>query len=98
MMELDTICTLFKIPNFFAPASNPFKLFVNKITSFEEVVEVYRLTGDTDYIVKVLTNSIEEYDSFNQKLINDVSFRSLKSNIVLKEIKNNTMLPLKHVG
>ena len=74
------------------------KKFVNKITSFEEVVEVYRLTGDTDYIVKVLTNSIEEYDSFNQKLINDVSFRSLKSNIVLKEIKNNTMLPLKHVG
>ena len=74
------------------------KKFVNKITSFEEVVEVYRLTGDTDYIVKVLTNSIEEYDSFNQQLISDVSFRSLKSNIVLKEIKNNTMLPLKHVG
>ena len=72
--------------------------FVDRITSFEEVAEMYRLSGDTDYIVKVLTNSIEEYDKFNQQLINEIDFRSLKSNIVLKEIKNNTTLPLKHIG
>ena len=71
--------------------------FVNKITSFEEVIEMHRLTGDTDYLIKVVAGSIEEYDSFNQKLIKEINFSSLKSNIVLKEIKNTNELPLGHI-
>ena len=72
--------------------------FVNKITSFEEVIEMHRLTGDTDYLIKVVAGSIEEYDRFNQKLIKEINFRSLKSNIVLKEIKNTNELPLGHIS
>ena len=72
--------------------------FVNKITSFKEVIEMHRLTGDTDYLIKVVAGSIEEYDRFNQKLIKEINFRSLKSNIVLKEIKNTNELPLGHIS
>ena len=72
--------------------------FVNKITSFQEVIEMHRLTGDTDYLIKVVAGSIEEYDKFNQKLIKEINFRSLKSNIVLKEIKNTNELPLGHIS
>jgi len=72
--------------------------FVNKITSLKEVVEMYRLTGDTDYLIKVVASSIEEYDKFNQQLIKEINFRSLKSNIVLKEIKNTNELPLDHIS
>ena len=72
--------------------------FVNKITSFQEVIEMHRLTGDTDYLIKVVAGSIEEYDKFNQKLIKEINFRSLKSNIVLKEIKNTNELPLDHIN
>ena len=72
--------------------------FVNKITSFEEVIEMHRLTGDTDYLIKVVASSIEEYDRFNQQLIKEINFRSLKSNIVLKEIKNTHELPLSHIN
>ena len=72
--------------------------FIDKITSFEEVTEMYRLTGDSDYIIKVMTKSIEEYDKFNQQFIKDIDFRSIMSNIVLKEIKNTTVLPLGHIS
>ena len=59
---------------------------------------MYRLTGDSDYIIKVMTKSIEEYDKFNQQFIKDIDFRSIMSNIVLKEIKNTTVLPLGHIS
>ncbi|PPR41986.1 MAG: Leucine-responsive regulatory protein [Alphaproteobacteria bacterium MarineAlpha5_Bin12] len=71
--------------------------FTNQVTSFDEVVEMYRINGDTDYLIKVVVQSIEAYDNFSQRLISEISFRSLKSNIVLKEIKNTTMLPLNHI-
>ena len=71
--------------------------FIHKIKNYEEIVEMYRLTGDTDYLIKVVAESIEKYDKFNQKLIKEINFRSLKSNIVLSEIKNTTELPLTQI-
>jgi len=72
--------------------------FVEKLSNFDEIVEIYRLTGDTDYFVKVVAESIESYDRLNQQIIKEINFRSLKSNIVLKEIKNTNVLPLKNIN
>lgn len=69
--------------------------FIDKLSSFDEVVEIYRLTGNSDYLIKIVAKSIEQYDNFNQVLIKEINFRSLSSNIVLKEIKNTNILPLK---
>ena len=69
--------------------------FIDKLSSFDEVVEIYRLTGNSDYLIKIVAKSIEQYDNFNQVLIKEINFRSLSSNIVLKEIKNTNVLPLK---
>ena len=69
--------------------------FIDKLSSFDEVVEIYRLTGNSDYLIKIVAKSIEQYDNFNQVLIKEINFRSLNSNIVLKEIKNTNVLPLK---
>ena len=71
--------------------------FVEKLTRYDEIVEMYRLTGDSDYLMKVMAKSIEAYDKFNQLLIKEINFRSLNSNIVLKEIKNTTVLPLDNI-
>ena len=71
--------------------------FVEKLTRYDEIVEMYRLTGDSDYLMKVMAKSIEAYDKFNQQLIKEINFRSLNSNIVLKEIKNTTVLPLDNI-
>ena len=52
--------------------------FVDKITNFEEVIEMYRLTGDTDYLIKIVANSIEEYDTLNQRIIKEINFRNCR--------------------
>ena len=67
--------------------------FVEKLSNFDEIVEIYRLTGDTDYFVKVVAESIESYDRLNQQIIKEINFRSLKSNIVLKETGAKPEIP-----
>ena len=47
-----------------------------------------------DYLLKIVAPSIEEYDYFQQKLINEFEFTHMTSNISLKELKKNHHLPL----
>ena len=55
----------------------------------------HRLTGsDTDYMLKIVTPSIEEYDNFQQKLIGELEFTKMSSSISLQEMKNSHILPL----
>ena len=65
------------------------------ITKYDQIIEVYRLTGSsTDYLLKIVAPSIDEYDKFQQKLINEFEFTHMTSNISLKELKKNHHLPL----
>ena len=48
--------------------------FQNIINKYDEIIETHRLTGsDTDYMLKIVAPSIEEYDNFQQKLIGSLS-------------------------
>ena len=60
----------------------------------QELLDEEIISIENDYLIKVMSKSIGEYDTFNQNLIKKIDFISLKSNIVLKEIKNTTILPL----
>ena len=69
--------------------------FQKLITKHDEIIEVHRLTGsDTDYLLKIVAPSIEEYDKFQQKLIGEVEFTKMSSSISLQEMKNSHVLPL----
>ena len=69
--------------------------FQNTILKFDQITEVVRLaSASTDYMLRIVAPSIEEYDNFQQKLINDFEFTRMISNISLKEIKKNHYLPL----
>ena len=59
---------------------------------------MYRLTGSsTDYLLKIVAPSIDEYDKFQQKLINEIEFNKMSSSIALKEIKKTNSLPLDYI-
>ena len=69
--------------------------FKETVMQHDQIVEVYRLASSTaDYLLKILAPSIDDYDKFQQKLINEFEFLNMTSNISLKEIKNNYYLPL----
>ena len=68
------------------------------LSKYTQVTEAYRLTGSTtDYLLKIVAPSIEEYDKFQQELIKEIKFTKLSSSIALKEIKKIHSLPLDYI-
>ena len=72
--------------------------FSDIINKYSQITEAHRLTGSsTDYLLKVVAPSIDEYDKFQQKLINEIEFNQMSSSIALKEIKKLNSLPLDYI-
>ena len=72
--------------------------FQKILSQYDQIIEAYRLTGSsTDYLLKIVAPSIEEYDKFQQNLINELKFTKMSSSIALKEIKKIHSLPLDYI-
>ena len=62
--------------------------FQKVIDKHEEIIETHRLIGsDSDYLLKIVTSSIEDYDNFQQKLIGELEFTKMSSSISLQKMK-----------
>ena len=73
------------------------KNFSDVVDKYDEIIEVHRLTGsNTDYLLKILTPSINEYDKFQQQLIKEIKCTNMSSSISLKKLKKFKKLPLDH--
>lgn len=69
--------------------------FEEGIQAVPEVLECYASTGDSDYLLKVVVNSIEHYEQLlNEKLRPLPHVASIRSNFALKQVKYTTELPL----
>ena len=76
--------------------------FKESTTSFEEailerpeVLECFATTGDADFILRVVTESIESLDVFlSESLFTLPQISQVRSNIALRELKCATALPL----
>ena len=67
--------------------------FRELIESIPEVVEAYRLTGSTDYILKVLVPDIQAYDEVYKSLIERLDFSQISASIAMEELKFTTAVP-----
>ena len=73
------------------------KNFSEVVNKYDEIIEVHRLTGSSvDYLLKILTPSINEYDKFQQQLIKEIKCTNMSSSISLKKLKKFNKLPLDH--
>ena len=69
--------------------------FHQLVHSHTEIVEVHRLTGSgADYLLKIVSPTVEAYDKFQQTLIAKIDFTSMSSSVSLEEIKYQGSLPL----
>ncbi len=68
--------------------------FALKISEYDEVVEFYRMSGDVDYMLRVVVKNMAAYDAFYKKLISDVSLKDVSSSFAMEEIKYTTSLPI----
>ena len=68
--------------------------FAGAAAGLPEVVEFYRLSGDTDYLLKVLVKDIGAYDAFYRKLIATAPLSDVSSAFAMEQIKSTTALPV----
>lgn len=68
--------------------------FAAAVSSFSEVVEVHRMAGDIDYMLRVVTRDIAGYDGFYKRLIAAVPIKNVSSRFSMERVKSTTALPL----
>ena len=71
--------------------------FSNVVDGFNEVVEFYRMSGDVDYLLRVVVPDIEAFDVFYKKLIKEISLNDVSSSFAMSQIKYTTALPLDYI-
>jgi Lrp/AsnC family transcriptional regulator len=64
------------------------------VVDFAEVVEFYRMSGDVDYLLRVVVPDIAAYDAFYKKLISRIEISKVSSAFAMEQIKFTTALPL----
>ena len=69
-------------------------VFSDTVKEIPEVIECYRMSGETDYLLKVVVSDIESYDNFYKNLIEKVKFLKVTSNFAIEEIKSTTEIPI----
>ena len=68
--------------------------FAEQIAGIEEVVEFYRMSGDIDYLLRIVVPDIAGYDAVYKRLIQLAGLADVNSNFAMERIKYTTALPL----
>ncbi len=93
MLKLDvTVHIYITIQNHDEESLNAFE---QAVQSIDDIVECYSTSGEKDYMLKVLVDSIEHYERFLMKtLVHLPNVASVNSTFALKQVKCTTQLPL----
>ena len=69
--------------------------FAHHTSAFEEVIEFYRLSGEYDYMLKVVVKDMQGFDHFYKRFIAGIKLGDVTSSFAMEEIKNTTSLPIR---
>ncbi|MEO0917514.1 MAG: Lrp/AsnC family transcriptional regulator [Pseudomonadota bacterium] len=68
--------------------------FAKATQGMDEILGVYRMTGDLDYLVKAQVSDVASYDAFYQRLIAKIDLSDVSASFVMERIKETTALPM----
>ena len=71
--------------------------FARAVDGIPEVVEFYRMAGDTDYLLRVVVPDIAAYDGVYKRLIEQIDLTDVSSSFAMEELKYTTAVPLTYV-
>ncbi|MGO9461351.1 MAG: Lrp/AsnC family transcriptional regulator [Rhodomicrobium sp.] len=64
------------------------------VRTFPEIVEAYRMSGQVDYLLRVVVPDIESYDRFYRAFISHIELTDVSSSFAMEQMKFTTALPL----
>lgn len=68
--------------------------FHSVVKNFPEIVEAYRMSGQVDYLLRVVVPDIASYDKFYKAFIGRIELSDVSSSFAMEQIKFTTALPL----
>ena len=68
--------------------------FARATRALPEIMGVYRMTGDLDYLVKAQVADVAAYDRLYQRLTEQVALSDVSASFVMERIKDTTVLPV----
>ena len=71
--------------------------FARIISEFPEIVEFHRMSGNVDYLLKVVVPDITAYDEFYKKLVAKIDITDVSSAFAMERIKETSALPLNYI-
>ncbi|RDD69819.1 Lrp/AsnC family transcriptional regulator [Paracoccus versutus] len=71
------------------------QIFEQKMNAFPEVMECYLMTGDSDYLVRLIVADIQALERFIVKELTTIpGVSNIRSSFALKQVKYKTALPV----
>ena len=73
----------------------PFSVFERTVRDAPEVLECQAMSGEQDYVLRIMVPDIEAYQRFLMRTLLHLPFvGAVNSSFVLKEVKHTTALPI----
>lgn len=85
--------TIFVVLNAARHSAEWLEAFRGAVAAIPEIVEVHRLTGNFDYIAKIVLPNVEHYDVVYKRLVALVPLRDVSAYISMETMKAGTALP-----
>ncbi len=71
--------------------------FSTHVRAIPEIVELHRMSGDVDYLMKVVCPDMASFDRIYKRLISGAEFSDVSSTFSMEMLKATTELPLDYV-
>ena len=92
---LDLAVTVFVQISLDLQVEDRLEIFERAIMKCPEVLECYLMTGDADYLLRVVVPDVAAYERFLRDALTRIeSAAGIKSSFALKQVKYSTALPL----
>ncbi|HEY6644662.1 Lrp/AsnC family transcriptional regulator [Povalibacter sp.] len=73
-----------------------FDQFMKTVRQIPEVTEIYRMSGEVDYLLRIVVPDINTYDEVYKRLIAGCEFLDISASFALETLKYTTGLPLNY--
>ena len=68
--------------------------FARGVQAIPEVLEFYRMSGDIDYLLKIVARDVADYDRIYKRLIRVAELHDVSSSFAMERIKHTTVVPV----
>ena len=86
--------TVFVIIEAFDHSPEWLERFGSVVSAMPQVIEVHRMAGDIDYLLRVAVADMAAFDAFYRELIEAVPLKNVSSHFAMERVKSTTAYPV----